>query len=95
MLRRARTGLLLLGLVVATVSLLGAQRPRERRAGMGFEPLRQPKFVTAEKASFLSAKDRVLGVEWNGEAKAYPVPVVGWHHFIEDQLGGLPILPTW
>ncbi len=95
MLRRRRAGLLLLSLTVAVALPLAAQRPRQRRAGMGFAPLRQPQFVAAQKADFLRANDRVLGVELNGEAKAYPVPVVGWHHFIDDQLGGLPILPTW
>ncbi len=37
----------------------------------------------------------VLGVAINGEAKAYPLKMVGYHHKIQDTVGGKPILVTY
>lgn len=76
-------------------ALLVAAAPVWGQRGPRFEPLEEPKFVPAAQADFLADNDRVLGVEGNGAAKAYPVEVAAWHHIIHDRLGGLPILPTW
>ncbi len=41
-------------------------------------------------------KDRlVIGVEHNGEAKAYPISLIGYHHQVLDTLGGKPIMVTY
>ncbi|MEP7128500.1 MAG: DUF3179 domain-containing (seleno)protein, partial [Chitinophagales bacterium] len=37
----------------------------------------------------------VLGIELNGEAKAYPLKFVGYHHKIQDVIGGVPVLVTY
>src|SRR6187399_321689 len=37
----------------------------------------------------------VLGVSINGEAKAYPIQFLGYHHHIQDTVGGKPILVTY
>ena len=37
----------------------------------------------------------VLGVELNGEAKAYPIQFLGYHHQVRDTLGGKPIMVTY
>jgi len=37
----------------------------------------------------------VMGVAINGEAKAYPLKIVGYHHKIQDTVGGKPILVTY
>jgi hypothetical protein len=52
-------------------------------------------FVEAARATFLKADDRVIGVEGEGIAKAYPAAVAIWHHGIEDRLGPVPIFVTW
>lgn len=42
------------------------------------------------------AMDRlVIGVEANGEAKAYPIQYIGYHHQVRDVLGGKPIMVTY
>ncbi|MEA5461853.1 DUF3179 domain-containing (seleno)protein [Arcicella sp. LKC2W] len=41
-------------------------------------------------------KDRlILGVNINGEAKAYPISLIGYHHQVRDTLGGKPIMVTY
>lgn len=37
----------------------------------------------------------VIGVVINGEAKAYPVQVIGYHHQVKDTIGGSPVIVTY
>lgn len=37
----------------------------------------------------------VLGVAQNGQAKAYPIQFMGYHHQVLDTLGGAPIMVTY
>lgn len=58
---------------------------------------RQPKQITAAPAAE-NKVDRnrlVLGVTINGEARAYPIQFLGYHHHITDTLGGKTILVTY
>jgi hypothetical protein len=40
-------------------------------------------------------KKLVLGVAVNGQARAYPLEVIGYHHQVRDTLGGMPIMVTY
>ncbi len=40
-------------------------------------------------------KRLVLGVAFNGEAKAYPIQFMGYHHQVRDSIGGKPIMVTY
>ncbi|MEZ3114971.1 DUF3179 domain-containing protein [Halobaculum sp. MBLA0147] len=42
----------------------------------------------------LRADDRVIGVERDGEARAYPLRVLNWHEIVNDDFGG-PLLVTF
>ncbi len=37
----------------------------------------------------------VLGFAENGEARAYPVPILDWHELVNDTVGGRPVLVSW
>jgi hypothetical protein len=37
----------------------------------------------------------VVGVEVNGDARAYPVQFIGYHHQVRDSVGGQPIVVTF
>ncbi|MFZ9760427.1 MAG: DUF3179 domain-containing (seleno)protein [Candidatus Kapaibacteriota bacterium] len=37
----------------------------------------------------------VIGTEINGESKAYPLNVVGYHHQVRDSIGGVPVMITY
>ncbi|HMU44838.1 MAG TPA: DUF3179 domain-containing (seleno)protein [Chitinophagaceae bacterium] len=58
---------------------------------------RQPKkTITANTDQNKIEKNRlVLGVVINGEAKAYPVQFLGYHHHIQDTVGGKSIMVTY
>ncbi len=57
----------------------------------------QPKTLLLKNAvSNRVDKERlVIGVEENGEAKAYPIQYIGYHHQVQDQLNGRPIIVTY
>jgi hypothetical protein len=37
----------------------------------------------------------VIGFEFNGEAKAYPIEFIAYHHQIRDTIGGKPVMITY
>jgi hypothetical protein len=37
----------------------------------------------------------VLAVKYNGQAKAYPIQFLGYHHQVRDSIGGKPIMVTY
>ena len=50
----------------------------------------------AERSTrYLVPSDLVIGVEHNGEARAYPLSVLNVHELVHDELGGEPILVSW
>ncbi|MCG3117751.1 MAG: DUF3179 domain-containing protein [Candidatus Manganitrophus sp. SA1] len=61
----------------------------------GIPAILRPKFVPADQAEFLKRDDRVLALESNGEAKAYPIKILNWHEIVNDRIGGRPILITY
>jgi hypothetical protein len=58
----------------------------------GIPPLEDPNFVSAEMASnWMLPSDPVIGVEINGDARAYPRRIIDWHEMVNDVVGGVPV----
>ena len=57
-------------------------------------PVYDPEIVGADEAG-LSLHELVIGIEINGEARAYPVGVMREREIANDKLGGIPIVVTW
>lgn len=57
----------------------------------------QPKNKTMTSGSDNKiAKDKlILGVVHNGQAKAYPIQLIGYHHQVIDTVGGTPMMITY
>lgn len=51
----------------------------------------RPRDVAAEDAKFLVPEDEVLGFALNGEARAYPVYMLCYHHVVNDVIADVPI----
>lgn len=49
----------------------------------------------AEARRLIFPRDAVIGVAYGGEAKAYPVRVMGIHELGNDTIGGKPIAISW
>lgn len=54
----------------------------------GIPALDNPKFIQASEASYMKEDDEVFGVEINGDARAYPLRIMGWHEMFNDVIGG-------
>ena len=62
----------------------------------GFPLNVDPKIVSASEAG-IGASDMVMGVVIGGEARAYPLNYMNgpFNEIVNDQLGGIPIAPSW
>lgn len=60
-----------------------------------FNPLPHAAYARTSDASFVDDKDVVLAVNLNGEAAAYPIRLMAYHHVVEDTVGGTPIVATY
>ena len=63
-----------------------------------FPVLDDPEFLSASEAEELGmvgALDPVIGIVIGGEAKAYPIDIMGIHELGNDTIGGIPIAVTW
>jgi hypothetical protein len=77
-------------LLVAAFALLSKVNPYE----IMFHPVGQPDFGRVAD-SRLGEKERVLAVSIGGAARAYPIRNLAYHHLVNDNLGGVPIVPTY
>ena len=63
--------------------------------GARFTVLDDPPFVAAAEATWLRPEDVVLGVVRNGEAVAFPVMQMAYHHIANVHISGRPFLVTY
>jgi len=61
----------------------------------GIPSIDNPKFVNANEAEFVSDNDVVIGLEINGEIKAYPLSILVWHEIVNDNVGDIPVVVTY
>ena len=57
-------------------------------------PVYEPRYVEAEEANLVD-QELVMGVEINGEAKAFPIGLIRSREIVNDTIGGVPLLITW
>jgi len=60
----------------------------------GIPPVYEPTFVTAERIDW-SEDDLVLGVEIDGDARAYAIGYLSSREMVIDRVAGIPVLVTW
>ena len=61
----------------------------------GIPSIDEPNFVTASESNFVSDNDIVIGLQINGETKAYPLFILVWHEIVNDVVGGVPVAVTY
>jgi hypothetical protein len=56
----------------------------------------EPQYESVELADkHIAPDERVIGVLINGEARAYPIPIMSSHDIVYDVVGGEPVAITW
>ena len=61
----------------------------------GIPSIDDPKFMVADEAEFVSDTDVVIGLEIDGDARAYPLFIMVWHEIVNDIVGGTPVAVTY
>jgi hypothetical protein len=82
-------------IVPFAVLIICAWFARQNHFEWMFNPLDQANFAKASETNFVSDDDMVLAVKINGEAVAYPVRQMAYHHVVADVVGGKPITATY
>ena len=61
----------------------------------GIPALSDPKLLNAVDASYLQPNDRVIGVELDGTARAYPIAILNWHEIVNDEINNQKYAVTY
>jgi hypothetical protein len=62
----------------------------------GIPAIDNPEFLDVAQADEEYAPEElVIGVEFNGEARAYSIPLLSSHEIVNDTVGGEKIAVTW
>lgn len=88
--RRPKVGLVL-GVLLAGIS---ATMARMNYFEWMFHPIAQPGFEKAEDAK-LDNNEMVLTVTYAGDARAYPIREMAYHHVLNDVVGGVAVAVTY
>ena len=59
-----------------------------------FHPIAGAQFL-APSGSGLEAKEMIMAVSRGGDARAYPISQMAYHHVLNDVVGGVPIAVTY
>jgi len=57
----------------------------------GIPALDNPDLIPASEAEYMRDEDLVFGVSINGDTRAYPLRIMGWHEMFNDVVGGVPV----
>lgn len=60
---------------------------------MFYQP--QHKILVNAVENRIDSSKLVIGVSINGQAKAYPIEIIGYHHQVQDTVGGQPVMITY
>ena len=84
-------------LVILAVLILGgaAWLSHQNHFEWMFAPLQNAAYADSANAPFVAPDDMVLTVAYNGDAAAYPIRQLAYHHVVHDVVGGVPIVVTY
>jgi hypothetical protein len=79
----------------AVVGGFSAWFARQNHFEWMFNPLPDPTYAPAALASFVDDGDMVVAIEIGGDAVAWPVRQMGYHHIVEATVGRVPVVSTY
>jgi hypothetical protein len=59
-----------------------------------FHPIDSAQFLP-QAESKLDSKEMILAVRFGGDARAYPISQMAYHHVLNDVVGGVPVTVTY
>lgn len=67
----------------------------QTKPSLPYTAIENPGFISAQQATFLSGRDRLIGISDGKVAKAYPAGILAQHGLVQDRLADGPIAVTW
>lgn len=62
----------------------------------GIPSIDDPKFISVQEANGrLEDSELILGLNINGDIRAYPLQILVWHEIVNDKVGGVPVAVTY
>jgi len=86
-----RAALVVLVLPVAAAAWFARQNHFEWM----FRPFPDARFVGVDKVKDLKTGEPIIGVAIGGDALAFPITRIGYHHLVNTTLGRVPIVATY
>lgn len=93
--RRARWRGKALFVLPVAIALAAAWFARQNPFEWFFNGLERPTFVAVREATFVDPNDLVLAASRDGDAAAYPIRVIAYHHIVNDRIGRTPAVVTY
>jgi hypothetical protein len=85
-----------IALILLALPTLGAAwLARQNHFEWMFKQPENAAYALVNEAGFMDDKEMVMAVSYNGEAVAYPVRLMAYHHIVQDVVGGTPITATY
>jgi hypothetical protein len=81
--------------VIAVPLLASTWFARQNHFEWMFNPLANASYAKPNEVTFINDTDIVMAVENNGEAVAYPIRFMAYHHVVQDVVGGTPTVATY
>jgi hypothetical protein len=67
----------------------------QTKPSLPYKAIENPEFIPAGQATFMTDRDRLIGVTDGKIAKAYPAGILAQHGLAQDRLSDGPIAVTW
>jgi hypothetical protein len=81
--------------LIAALGALPTWFARQNHFEWMFNPLPDPIYAPATLVDFVDDRDMVVAVEVGGEAVAWPVRQMAYHHIVQDEVGGVAVVSTY
>ena len=85
-----KNGFVLDDALIPDAQILQGGPPRD-----GIPAINDPLFISADETQYLKDDDRILGLEIDGQSKAYPIRILNWHEVVNDKSNGLNFSVTY
>ncbi len=94
--RRSRRWFVRATLIILLLPVMAATWfARQNHFEWMFNPLAHSSYAKGADVSLIADSDMVLAVNNQGEAVAYPVRLMAYHHVVQDVVGGTQIVTTY
>jgi Protein of unknown function (DUF3179) len=92
--RRSGIWLRLFACVAALLVCAAAVLSRVNVYEIMFHHYDRPSFSPASESK-LDGDEKVIAIALHGQARAYPIRSMSYHHVVNDEVGGIPVVATY